>query len=270
MVWSSDVDGEIATGPSAQVGADELSEGVHVLTATATDSAAGTGTDSATIEVFRVAPPPPPDEEDPEEAFVTALYLEVLGRLPDAGGLAFWSGRLDGGDSRASVADAVLRSSESIARQVMAIYADILGRSPDDGGLAFWQGVVGATGRSESVLVGLLASWEYLANAGGTSGGFVDALYEDLLGRTADAGGRQFWTSAMSRGTSRQQVAEAILRSSESAGRVVAGAYLDVLGRAPDPGGAAFFTAVYSNDQNRLALVTFLLQREEFLANALS
>ncbi len=66
IVWTSDVDGRIFTGPRGSIGADRLSEGIHRITATATDSDGVTGEHSVTIQVYRVAPPPPPPEPDPD------------------------------------------------------------------------------------------------------------------------------------------------------------------------------------------------------------
>ena len=43
IVWTSDLDGQVFAGPNGSVGADTLSEGVHVLTATATDADGSTG-----------------------------------------------------------------------------------------------------------------------------------------------------------------------------------------------------------------------------------
>lgn len=56
IVWSSDRDGRLVTGASGTVRADQLSEGIHVLAASATDSSGDTGTAQVTIQIFRVAP----------------------------------------------------------------------------------------------------------------------------------------------------------------------------------------------------------------------
>jgi Ca2+-binding RTX toxin-like protein len=54
--WATDLDGPIASGADATVRADQLTEGTHVLTATATDSAGGQSVSTVTIEVFRIPP----------------------------------------------------------------------------------------------------------------------------------------------------------------------------------------------------------------------
>ncbi len=65
ITWASDVDGPVFAGPAGSVGADSLSEGPHLLTATATDADGAVGLASVHIEVFRVAPPPPPPDNEP-------------------------------------------------------------------------------------------------------------------------------------------------------------------------------------------------------------
>lgn len=59
IAWSSDLDGPLGNGVELVRQASDLTEGTHVVTATATDSAGNTGTANVTIRVVRVAGPPP-------------------------------------------------------------------------------------------------------------------------------------------------------------------------------------------------------------------
>lgn len=58
LVWTSNLDGPIATGADAQIRADLLTEGVHTLTAQASDSAGLTSSARVTIQVSRLPSPP--------------------------------------------------------------------------------------------------------------------------------------------------------------------------------------------------------------------
>lgn len=49
--WSSDLDGPLGTGESLYTRADDLTEGTHLLTATATDSAGATGAASVVVHI---------------------------------------------------------------------------------------------------------------------------------------------------------------------------------------------------------------------------
>ena len=55
--WTSDLDGFLGTGATVMT---TLSDGVHTVTASATDSGALTGTDTVTVSVNAEPPPPPP------------------------------------------------------------------------------------------------------------------------------------------------------------------------------------------------------------------
>ncbi|MDH4278834.1 MAG: DUF4214 domain-containing protein, partial [Acidimicrobiia bacterium] len=71
----------------------------------------------------------------------------------------------------------------------------------------------------------------------------VDRIYRDLLGRPADAGGLNFWATAVSSGTSPAEVVEAFIDSGEVGGayeptiRLYRSAFL----RPPDPKGLAYW-----------------------------
>ena len=66
---------------------------------------------------------------------------------------------------------------------------------------------------------------------------YVTRVYEDLFGRAPDAGGLASWTDALTRGTPRVAVANAITSSPEYRSGLIAGSYADYLGRTPDARG---------------------------------
>ena len=77
---------------------------------------------------------------------VTRLYMAVLGRAPDRGGLAFWSGRRKAGVDLSVLAAQVMGSPEYSARFgsptdagfVDLLYRHVLDREADPAGRAFW------------------------------------------------------------------------------------------------------------------------------------
>lgn len=77
-----------------------------------------------------------------DEAFVARIYADVLGRTADAGGLAYWAGRLrTGAKDRGSVMVNFSESSENQRRRASDIntfmaYTGMLDRSPTGGELA--------------------------------------------------------------------------------------------------------------------------------------
>jgi hypothetical protein len=101
--------------------------------------------------------------------FVTLVYNNVLGRAPDPGGLAFWTGQLDSGALNRGQVMLVLGFSESTEYKnaifnevyVTQIYIGMLRRSPDQGGFTFWVGLLDSGSSGIALIAGFLASAEY-------------------------------------------------------------------------------------------------------------
>jgi hypothetical protein len=99
--------------------------------------------------------------------FVTRVYLNVLGRAPDAGGLAFWTSELDSGArTRGQVMLGFSESAEYrslIANEVAVtmIYIGMLRRAPDAGGFAYWVDSLDRGHSAQTLINGFLTSSEY-------------------------------------------------------------------------------------------------------------
>ena len=84
----------------------------------------------------------------------------------------------------------------------------------------------------------IIGSPEFFQNqGGGTTDGFLSALYQDALNRAIDSAGRANWLQAFANGATSSQVAGAILTSLEYRRDLVASFYTQFLLRPPDPGG---------------------------------
>lgn len=64
--------------------------------------------------------------------YVNALYLELLGRPPEAEGLAFWNAKLEEGEQRQFVVLAIYQSDEGLANRASSYYEQFLGRPATD------------------------------------------------------------------------------------------------------------------------------------------
>ncbi len=71
---------------------------------------------------------------------------------------------------------------------------------------------------------------------------FINATYQDLLGRPVDSGGLSFWLGAMSQGATRGQIVQGITGSREYRSRQVDRLYATLLGRSADALGQSTFT----------------------------
>lgn len=80
------------------------------------------------------------------------------------------------------------------------LYSAGLGRTPDEAGLRFWDGILDAGARVEMVAEAFLDSIEIpevLGTDAPSAADYVDAFYENVLGRSGEAGGRDFWTGVL-------------------------------------------------------------------------
>ena len=98
-----------------------------------------------------------------------------------------------------------------------------------------------------------------------TSGPYVRALYQDMMGRSADPTGLRTWTTALASGTSRRQISAGFANSSEYRRLVITQAYQRVLTRAPDPGGMTTWMGALERGTVRLDTIgPVLMQSAEF------
>jgi hypothetical protein len=175
-------------------------------------------------------------EQTANQHFVSNVYKDLLGHAPDSGGLAFWSGLLDLGNSRATILNLFDHGSWYFSPIIKSAYQQYLGRTGDSGGLVFWiqQMINGVT--DEQLEASLIASAEYYKHASGTDQGWVDAMYQDLLGRQPDSLGEKFWTQQLAGGVSRSSAAYGFAVSIERERHQIAADYKKFLGRSGAPG----------------------------------
>lgn len=154
--------------------------------------------------------------------FVTAMYSNALGRLPDAGGLAHWVAQLDSGTlSRAEVMVAFSESPEFIANtspvalefsqagyqqdltdEAYRLFVGVTGEEPDAAEMeAMTLSLVNGTTPAE-IATDLFNSAASTALYGGTSNAdFVELVYQTLLERAADPMALAVWPAQLDAGT---------------------------------------------------------------------
>jgi hypothetical protein len=192
-----------------------------------------------------------------DTAFVCDAYEDLLGRAPDAPGVAFFLELLAAGTSHHDVAATLLSSGEYRVRVVVAGYQEVLGRPADPAGLALFTWVFAHGASDQQFVAQLVGSNEFFAASSSTATGFVEHAYQMILGRPADGAGLAAFVALLSGGASRAQVAAELLGSTEYRSDVVSFCFQSLLGRAPDAAGLA-------------AQVVFLVSGgtiEQFIAN---
>ena len=91
----------------------------------------------------------------------------------------------------------VLEDLENTSGEVVRLYNALLGRNPDDQGFNYWVGDIlssNSNGTIQDVARGFSNSTEYSVRFGAQSEeAFVNQLYNNILGRDADASGYSYW-----------------------------------------------------------------------------
>jgi len=89
----------------------------------------------------------------------------------------------------------------SLEESVTRLYNALLGRNPDNAGINYWVGDVMGNDNSIQGMSGAFAgSEEYLSRFGAQSDAdFIDQLYNNILGRSADQAGVNYWSDEIAR-----------------------------------------------------------------------
>jgi Ca2+-binding RTX toxin-like protein len=171
-------------------------------------------------------------------AFVELLYQNVLDRASDPAGRQSWLVALSGGTSRPDVVLGFSESREFVnatataaqtaysadpaiwADDVYRLYQATLAREADLAGMQSWTLQLAEGTALSTVAGGFVGSREFQNEYGGVSNGqFVELLYQNVLGRASDPGGRQTWLDTLAGGTSRADVVLGFSQSREFVNR---------------------------------------------------
>ena len=182
------------------------------------------------------------------EDSVKVLYQAMLGRDPDADGLAAWTAVLDQGYPFGSVINGFCASNEftalcnsygiqpgsvnvgpitpkpdddsprgKIEAFVKRCYQLILGREADAGGLQGWSDALESnTATAAQIIDGFVRSPEFI-NRNLSDADSVDILYKTMLSREADEGGKAGWVQVLAQGNSYATVINGFCGSEEFA-----------------------------------------------------
>ena len=158
-----------------------------------------------------------------------------------------------------TVALGFLQSGEYDNDLVIKDYQQYLARTPTPSEVAYWDNLL-ANGTSDTqVLAGFLSSAEFFTRAGNSNKAWVDALYLDLLGRSADASGETYWLRQLAGGASMYDVALGFVNSQEHESLVVQSYYQQFLGRTGSTTEVAYWVnAIHQGSSDAQVLAGFL------------
>lgn len=143
-----------------------------------------------------------------DRAFVELIYSNVLGRDPDGNGFEFWVNELESGTrTRSQVMIGFSESDEFVLDQsvqpdrIRRLYRAYFLRDADQGGLEYWidQHVAGMS--LAQISARFERSPEFVDEYGELNDpAFVQQVYTNVLGRSPDRAGEDFWVEQLRAG----------------------------------------------------------------------
>lgn len=146
-------------------------------------------------------------------------------------------------------------NSSGAAEQVAHLYQAAFGRSADLTGLQYWTGQLeGNAATVVNAADSFASSTEFMGKYGQLSdANYVSQLYQNVLGRAADAAGQSYWQGQLASGCTRGQVLSGLAQSYENIHNTLSTTgdatfgeayrlYQAALGRTPDQGGLSYWT----------------------------
>ncbi len=217
-------------------------------------------------------------------AYVTALYVDLLHRVPTASEMAGWVRAVNsesesvalgltasqaasyGGLTALQAATAFTASPEYLNDTVQAAYQLYLNRAAAPAEAAPWVAALQNGLPETQFQAAVLASNELFAQNGGSAYPWLNAVYQKALGRLGAQAELDGWNQLLQGGVSRQVVALNIVASPEADARLVSAAYQALLGRAPDAAGLANWVGQLEHGMTPSQLIAAIISSPEVIA----
>lgn len=171
---------------------------------------------------------------------------------------------------RSQIAQELTHTAEYFSTIIKPAYLEFLGRAADDAGLNFWITQMQNGLTDEHLEAGFIGSPEFYQHAGGTDKLWVDAMYQDLLGRQPDSKGEAYWIQQLAIGAQRADVAFGFAASVEREQQRVTADYSHFLGRLPDQQGLNYWVTQFTTGLTNEDLIAGFIASDEYFAKAIS
>lgn len=114
---------------------------------------------------------------------------------------------------------------DGVRDSIVRLYYAVFDRTPDDGGRDYWVGQYVAGVSLERIATEFMVSTEWTSTYGTVDDpAFVELLYGNVLGRTPDGPGAEYWMGELARGVERSTILTGFSESAE---------FVNVTGTAP-------------------------------------
>ncbi|MCB1031579.1 MAG: DUF4214 domain-containing protein, partial [Acidimicrobiales bacterium] len=200
-------------------------------------------------------------------------YRDVLQREPSSADQEFWSSRVAASWTPGQFIAHLALSSEADTKvhSLTRLYLAYFLRNPDHGGHSYWLAQRNNGATLVSISTSFANSSEFKNRYGSLSNSaFVDRVYRNVMGRSADTAGLNYWTGRLNSGTSRGQVMANFSQSSEYISKTndkvrVIGTYETMLKRAVDQNAfTVLVNALEDQTQNLSAITSSVFASNEY------
>ena len=161
--------------------------------------------------------------------------------------------------------DAYVDNQTSVARLFFSAFL----RRPDRNGLRFWQGKLDGGMKIKDIANFFASSTEFQNRYGALNDSdFIDLVYQNVLSRNVDDGGKQFWLNKLANGTSRGELLSGFSDSNEGKRKATSKVnsvllYNGLLQR--DPTNTEYTNAISQLDSNdQIGLINTLINMQEY------
>ena len=186
-----------------------------------------------------------------------SIYEVLLNRPTDAA-VATYVNHLNSGISPTNVVLAIEGTTEYRTDLLQSLYQRYLDRQADAGGLQYFLNQLANGSTVEQVETALVSSPEYYQLHGSNNGNFLQALYQDGLGRQPDTAGLDYFTVELATGVTRATVVAQVFGSGEFQQDLIGPEFQGVLGREATAADLGYFQGLLqtgTSDQSLLAIL---------------
>jgi hypothetical protein len=197
--------------------------------------------------------------------YVNSVYVDLLRRTPTSAEVTTGTQQIDTGTSAFQFATNLVNSQEFIINDVYNDYGTYLNRLPQANEVSVWVNARNAGLPPRLMAAQFMGSLEFFKDNASDNIAWLNAVYNEILGRAVDASGETARQMQLNAGVSRTLVAFEIANSAEGNARAVAAAYFRVLQRQPDQSGETFWTAQMAAGLSPTSLLADLASSPEFV-----
>lgn len=211
--------------------------------------------------------PPAIIDSEKIRRWLRCLYLDLLNREPDQGGINYYIDLISRGTAtKESIVDILLRSHEYCNIIVNSFYNLYLERQSDPGGLQFYSNLLRNGTPFQNIIISLCDSQEYKSKYP-VPDEFVKSLYFKLLGRPPEPGAVENH-SLRTGGQSTTDAIKQFLTSPEYGQKVTIEYFRKFLGRDQNLG--TYYSERIQNGLPLQAFIKELITSEEYQQRSLS